>query len=156
MSRNSSSSIDEMIQEMVEAAICDADFEDKINDTLPNFEDMIDKAVDCLDIDDKVNDAVSEALDDFDISDKVEKEVEKEMEANLHEYVENEFASFTKTDKFKELVLAEVNRVLDAKDADAKAVADAKRAKMMDYIKFGPLRRWVSSWGDIIDSDRLT
>jgi len=139
-SSNIGNMLEELINDAVETAINETDFEDKINDTLPNFEDMIERAVDNIDIDDKVNDAVSEALDEYDISEKVEKEVEAELTAHLHEYVENEFDSFSKTDKFKELVMAEVNRVLDAREA-------AKRAKLVDYVKFGPLRRWVAAWG---------
>lgn len=143
MSRNGN--LGEMLQEMlqefitetVDAAIGDADLSDKVKDEMPDFDDLIEKAVDNLDI----SSAMSEALDDFDIPDKVEKEVKKELDANLHEYVENEFDSFTKTDKFKELVMAEVNRVLEARDAAAKLVADAKRAE--DYVKCGPLRRWL-------------
>lgn len=148
MSRSRNSNIGDMLEELindaVETAINETDFEDKINDTLPDIENLVEKAVDNIDLDDKVNDAVSEALDEYDISEKVEKEVEAELTAHLHEYVENEFDSFTKTNKFKELVLAEVNRVLDAREA-------AKRAKLVDYVKFGPLRRWVAAkynaWG---------
>lgn len=150
MSRNSSNIGDllqEFITEAVDAAISEVDLSDKIQEEMPDFDDKIERAIDNIDIDDKVADAVETALDDFDISDKVEKEVEKELESNLHEYVENEFDSFTKTDKFKELVLAEVNRVLEARDAAAKLVADAKRAKVLDYVKCGPLRRWLGNWG---------
>jgi hypothetical protein len=150
MSRSTSNfaeQLAELISEQVSAVVDDLDLSDKIQEEMPDFEDLCDKAVSNLDIDDKVNDAVSEALDDYDISDKVQKEVEAELNQNLNEYVENEFDSFTKTDKFKELVMAEVNRVLDARDAAAKVVADAKRAKMVDYLKFGPLRRWLGNWG---------
>jgi hypothetical protein len=135
--------LQEFITEAVDTAIEDADLSDKIQEEMPDFEELVDKAVSNLDIDDMVNEAVSEAFDEYDISEKVEKEVEKELDANLHEYVENEFDSFTKTDKFKELVMAEVNRVLEARDAAAKLVADAKRAKVLDYVKCGPLRRWL-------------
>jgi len=135
--------LQEFITEAVDTAIKDADLSDKIQEEMPDFEELVDKAVSNLDIDDMVNEAVSEAFDEYDISEKVEKEVEKELDANLHEYVENEFDSFTKTDKFKELVMAEVNRVLEARDAAAKLVADAKRAKVLDYVKCGPLRRWL-------------
>jgi hypothetical protein len=151
MSRSNSSnfaeSLAELISEQVSSVVDDLDLSDKIQEELPDFEELVEKAVDNFDIDDKVSDAVSEAMDEYDFSEKVEKEVEKELEANLNEYVENEFETYSKTDKFKELVMAEVNRVLEARDAAAKVVADAKRAKLVDYVKCGPLRRWLGNWG---------
>lgn len=145
MSRNGfAEQLAELISEQVDSIISDYDLSDKIQEELPNFDDLVDERLDKADIDDKVNDAVDEAIKDYDFSDVVEKEIEAELNENLHEYVENEFEAYTKTAKFKELVLAEVNRVLDARDA-------VKRAKMVDYLKFGPLRRWVAAkynaWG---------
>jgi hypothetical protein len=150
MSRSSSNfaeSLAELITEQVDSIISDYDLSDKIQEELPNFDDLVDERLDKIDLDDKVNDAVESALDDFDISDKVEKEVEKELDANLHEYVENELDEFFKTDKFKLMVESQVNAVLEAREAAVKAVNDAKRAKLVDYLKFGPLRRWLANWG---------
>jgi hypothetical protein len=98
----------EIINEAVESAINETDFESKILDALPNFDDLVEEAVDKIDLDDKV----SEAVDNYDFSEIVEKEVEKELEGNLGEYVQNEMAEYVKSNQFKELVAAQVAEVL--------------------------------------------
>jgi len=145
MSRNSNigDAIQDVISEAVESAINDMDFSDKVRDELPDLDDLVEKAVDNLDIDDKVSEAVNDAIENYDFSDAVEKEVEKELQANLSECVSNELDEFFKTNKFNGLIELWVNQILDERAAAAKLVAYAKRAKVMDYVKCGPLVRWV-------------
>jgi len=123
---NIGESIENAINEAVDNAIGEADFSDKIQDALPDLEGMVEKAVNEIDIDDKVNDAIRE----YDFSDDVQKEVEKELEANLGEYVQNEMAEYVKTDKFKELIAAQVAQFLkvEAEKVEAEKVAAEKVA----------------------------
>jgi hypothetical protein len=150
--RNSSSFADslvELIGGQVQEAINDMDLSDQIEKAISNsneiekqVEKQVESAMDDLDIDDKVKDSVA----DYDMSEAIESvikdnydfpEICKEaMDELLGQRVKDELEEIYKSAGFIDVVDAIVQHRLHW-------IAAAKRAKLVDYVKFGPLVRFV-------------
>lgn len=141
--------LDSLIHDQVESVIGDFDFSDAVEVGIENsssienqVEKAVESAIDDLDIDDKVKDAV----DNYDMSESIETvlrdnyDFEDMAKSAVDELVEDAVAMVMedvyKSAKFIDMVNAVVTLRLQNDAA-------AKRAKLVDYVKCGPLVRFI-------------